>query len=350
MTGSLTTHPGRSSTSASAAHAVRYAVVSAIRNEEEYIEQTAGSLAAQSIVPSRWLIVDDGSSDRTPAILADLAKRFDWVRVLPLGELGGSNRCSRVMRAFLTGYRALAEEFDYVIKIDGDVTFEPDHVQRLLAHFDEDPRLGIASGTYTEPAGQGWRVFTLPEGYAVGALRAYRAECLSRVVAAVQPMLNDCSAPHGRASRGRDLTLSWDSIDHLYAESEGWKTHCFHELVMVHHRTEGGRSHVLKGLFEQGVVSWVMGYHPLYAFARGVFKMREYPYVVGGAALTWGYLWGGMQRVARADDRTRSLVRGRQMSRVRRAIGLGDRAGAAEDGVTPGPASPSASSTDQAGS
>jgi biofilm PGA synthesis N-glycosyltransferase PgaC len=302
---------------------IRYAVISAVRNEELYIARTAEALVAQTLRPVEWIIVDDGSTDGTRDILRGYAKQQDRLRIIELGELGGSNRCSRVMRAFFAGYREIGEGVDYIIKIDGDVTFEPDHIERLLAHFDEDRALGIASGTYMEPAGSSWRVFTLPEGYAVGALRAYRAECLRSIMEAVEPLTQQAETSPDNTEEGRRRvpTLSWDSIDHLYAGAAGWRTRCFHELMIVHHRTEGAREHVLAGLFEQGVVSYVMGYHPLYAVARGLRKTVEYPYVVGGIALTAGYLTSAMRRdVERADERTRHLVRESHMRRIRNAL------------------------------
>ncbi len=306
--------------------AAQYAVISTVRNEEEFIAQTAEALISQTITPRTWLIVDDGSTDGTLRIVEDYARHFDWIRVLSLGELGGSNRCSRIMRAFLTGFEQLDEEVGYVIKMDGDVTCEADHIERLLAHFEEDSRLGIASGTYTEPAGQGWRIHTLPEGYAVGALRAYRAKCLSEIVDAAAPsLIHGSRGDNGSSERVDELALSWDSVDHLYAEEAGWTTRCFHDLIIVHHRTEGARSHILRGQFEQGVVSYVMGYHPLFALARGVFKAKDYPYVVGGVALTLGYATSVFRPgVIRADETTRRLVRERQMRRIRMIFGRGD--------------------------
>ncbi len=308
----------------------RYAVITTIRNEERYIGQTAESLLAQTIQPSAWVIVDDGSTDTTPEIIGGYSDRNEWIRVVDLGRLGGTNRCIRVMRAFLAGYSELQGEFDFVIKSDGDVTFDPDHVERLLQHFAEDPGLGIASGSYIEPIGDGWRGGTRPEGYAVGALRAYRAECLRGVVEAVAPLCERvCSGDGDRERLDPKLILSWDSIDHLYAAEAGWSTQCFADPMFVHHRTEGSRSSILTGLYEQGVVSYVMGYHPLFAMARGVGRFAEHPYMVGGLAMNAGYLSAAMSPgIARADERTRRLVRKRHVHRMRGAL----RAGPGEKG------------------
>ncbi|MGV8083345.1 MAG: glycosyltransferase [Coriobacteriia bacterium] len=313
-------------------HTRRYAVLSTVRNEQDYIAATAKSLTEQTIPPACWHVVDDGSTDRTVEILDEFVRANPWISVECLGELGGSNRCSRVMRAFLHGYSALGSNYDYVVKVDGDVTFPPDHFERLFECFEEDPELGIASGTYTEPAGNGWIVHTIPEGYALGAVRMYRAECLAAVVEAVSPMVSSpaCDTANGKPSHGP--TLSWDSIDHLYAEEAGWQTRCFHDLVVVHHRTEGARTHVLKGLFEQGVVSYAMGYLPLFALARSMRKMLEYPVVVGALALNTGYLWGALHAsTTRADERTRRLVRERQKRRLHGFLAFG-RTKRAEDG------------------
>ena len=300
----------------------RYAVITTIRNEERYIGQTAESLLAQTIAPSAWVIVDDGSTDTTPDIIGGLAERFGWISVVDLGQLGGTNRCIRVLRAFLAGYAKLEGEYDFVIKSDGDVTFDLDHVERLLEHFADDSGLGIASGSYIEPIGNGWRVGTRSEGYAVGALRAYRAECLQYVVGVVAPMFDVGGHADDAGTRRRpELILSWDSVDHLYAEEAGWSTHCFAQPTFVHHRTEGSRSSMVRGLYEQGVVSYVMGYHPLFAMARGFSRIVQRPYVMGGLAMNAGYLSAAANpRVARADERTRRLVRRRHVRRMQGAM------------------------------
>jgi poly-beta-1,6-N-acetyl-D-glucosamine synthase len=296
----------------------RYAVVSTVRNEQDFIAQTAEALLSQTVCPSAWLIVDDGSTDRTREILADYVQRFDWIRVVELGELAGSNRCGRIMRAFITGYNELEGRFDYIVKMDGDVTFEQDHLERLFSHFDEDSTLGIASGTYTEPAGRGWRTHTLPHGYAVGALRVYRAECLADVVGATAPMLRAVSADVSAPSGTPLPVLSWDSIDHLYSDEAGWTTRCFHELIIVHHRTEGARGGLLRGQRDQGTVSYVMGYHPLFVIVRALIRMRDYPFFIGAMAFISGYVTAALRPdIVRADSETRRLVRERQTRRIR---------------------------------
>ena len=302
----------------------RYAVLSTVRNEEDYIGLTADSLIGQTVSPAAWLIVDDGSTDRTAEIIAEHARSAPWIRLVTLDASSGSNRCSRVMRAFLFGCRHLDGDFDFVVKVDGDVSFDSDHLESLFRHFDDNPRLGIASGSYKEPVGRGWVVQDMKPGYAMGAVRAYRAECLKTVVAAVSAEGGPAAASAADSQNDgmRRPPLSWDSIDHLYAEEEGWETRSFPELVVVHHRIEGGRTHVLRGQFEQGTVSYAMGYHPVFALGRGVRKMAEYPYVVGGVAQTAGYLWGALgRRVPRADAETRRLVRQRHSRRLRAFLG-----------------------------
>ncbi len=302
-----------------------YAVLSTVRNEEDYIGLTADSLIGQAVAPTVWLLVDDGSTDRTAEIIAERSCLVPWIRLVRLDESSGSNRCSRVMRAFLFGYGQLDGDFDFVVKVDGDVSFDPDHLEHLFRHFDDDPRLGIASGSYTEPAGRGWVVQDMKPGYAMGAVRVYRAECLDSVVAAMSVEGGPAAqCPAGPEDTVRTVPMSWDSIDHLYAEDAGWETRSFPELVVVHHRTEGARTHVLKGQFEQGLVSYAMGYHPAFALGRGVRKMAEYPYLVAGVAQTAGYLWGAVgRRVPRADAETRRLVRQRHTRRLRALLGAG---------------------------
>src|SRR3954447_26313391 len=125
-----------------------YVVVTPVRNEAAFVRQTIKSVAAQKLLPARWIIVDDGSKDGTGEILGDAALRYPWLKVVPRADRGFRKTGGGVVEAFYDGYAALdGIDWEFLVKLDGDLSFDPEYFEKCLAHFVADPRLGIGGGT-----------------------------------------------------------------------------------------------------------------------------------------------------------------------------------------------------------
>jgi poly-beta-1,6-N-acetyl-D-glucosamine synthase len=133
-----------------------YAVVTPARDEAANLPRLAACLAAQTIRPQAWNIVDNGSSDGTLELARRLAAEHDWVHILSLPGSSSADRGGPVVRALNAGIAALAEP-EIVVNVDADVSMEPHYFERLLARFDTDPSLGIASGSAFELRRGAWR-------------------------------------------------------------------------------------------------------------------------------------------------------------------------------------------------
>jgi asparagine synthase (glutamine-hydrolysing) len=283
-----------------------YAVITPVRDDAENLERLAGSLSAQAVAPSSWVIVDNGSADRTLEVARALADRHAWVQVV---EAPGGERSVRggpITRAFHKGLEALGERPAVVVKVDADISFEPDHFQRLLAAFAADDRLGIASGICHELEDGAWKPRFNTGGSVWGAARAYRRECLD----AVLPL---------------EESMGWDGIDELKARLAGWQTRTFTELPFRHHRGEGERDgRRWKAWTARGRAAHFMGYRSWYLALRAVHHSRSEP---AALAMVWGYTAAAAsrQRVC-ADAAVRAELRRTQnvrslASRRRDAIG-----------------------------
>ena len=162
--------------------ALSYALVTPAHDEEDHLPRLGESVVAQTVKPDVWLIVDDGSSDRTLELIGELEERHDWVRSLRIPPAASMARGGPVARSFSAGLAALDLEVDVVVKLDADVSFPPDHFERLLAGFAADPRLGLASGSAHEWKHGVWKQrFSTGTGV-WGAVRAYRRSCLPDVL------------------------------------------------------------------------------------------------------------------------------------------------------------------------
>ena len=128
-------------------HGSRYVIVSPVRDEEQYIEKTIRSVIAQTIQPSEWIIVNDGSHDNTARIIDAFAKEYPWIKVVHRTDRGLRVPGTGVMEAFYDGYQSLEfAGWDFVLKLDGDVGLEPDYFERCFERFNQDPKLGICGG------------------------------------------------------------------------------------------------------------------------------------------------------------------------------------------------------------
>lgn len=278
-----------------------YAVVTPARNEEGNLPRLAGALAAQTRPPVSWVVVDDCSSDGTRAVLAGLGSRLPWLSVLDRARdegagLAAGRREGRDLLGFREGIKTLPELPGVVIKIDADVDFDETYCEQLIARFEADPRLGIASGTCTEREDGAWVRRTKAESTVWGASRAYRRECVDDLF-------------------GFEPCMGWDGLDELRVQLRGYTTETFVELPFRHNRPEGGRelTSVHQGA-ALGRASWYMGYRPSYLVLRALYRARTQPAAV---AMLWGYTAAAIRRAPRYGDRAVvGLLRERQRLRV----------------------------------
>ena len=240
------------------------------------------------------MIVDNGSSDESPDVIARIvehlavcvrdqcAERRPEHRSWPADRRGLPGGCGKSRRA----------EPDVVLKLDADVSFDPDYFERLLHAFSENDRLGIASGTCYEQNETGeWRATYTTRGHVRGATRAYRSECFRSVT----PL---------------EERMGWDGIDELRAQVAGWQTASIPDVRFYHHRPLGARERAWSKWVGQGDMAHYMGYRFAYLLARTGYRMIREP---AAAGMVWGYLSAVLDRREQyADPQVRDHLRRQQ--------------------------------------
>ena len=198
------------------------------RNEEDNLRRLAAAMLAQHVRPVAWVIVENGSVDGTLDIALELEHAYSWVRVLRTQASNGYDRTSAYMNAFHRGVDELDGAGDVVVKLDADVSFEPDYFAGLVQAFEDDPQLGIASGTLLEVRGGGWREIVLLGDHCWGPTRAYRRACLEVVL----PL---------------DDSVGYSVIDETRAHLAGFRTRTLRQLPFRHHRPKAPAKGVAGG-------------------------------------------------------------------------------------------------------
>jgi hypothetical protein len=280
-------------------------LVSPVFDEEKNLESTARALAAQTVSPARWVVVDDGSRDGTLALARRLAAEIDFMEVITSGDLevDGADKLAeaREARAFNLGLaHAGRRDYDFIGKLDGDVELPPEWFASLLARFDEDPRLGLAGGRLVEADEDGgWNRLEIPAHHVHGAVKLFRRQCLEEI-------------------GGIPERLGWDTIDETYARMRGWETRSFDDLVARHNRPWGSADGRLRGRARHGECAWILHYDPFWVTLRSVKVGRSSPPVVSGAAFLYGYVRAAASGVPRVEDpEFRRFARGELRSRMR---------------------------------
>jgi biofilm PGA synthesis N-glycosyltransferase PgaC len=267
----------------------QYLLISPCRDEAQYIRRTLDSIAAQSVLPALWVIVDDGSSDQTPAILEEYARRLPYVRVLRRVDRGGRQVGPGVIEAFYAGLETVRlEDFDYLCKLDMDIDLPVRYFELLMQRMESNPRIGTTSGKpwFIHPR----RGALVPEicgdEMSAGMTKFYRVACFKEIGGFVRQVM-------------------WDGIDCHRARMLGWivESADFEPLRFVHLRPQGA-SHkgIWTGRVRAGFGQYFMGTSALYYFAVALYRIPAHPVVIGSVAMLWGYLRSWLKGLPRYDD------------------------------------------------
>jgi glycosyltransferase involved in cell wall biosynthesis len=277
-----------------------YVVITPARDEERTIGDTIRSMRAQRVKPLRWVVVNDGSTDATRAILADQLGNEGWVEILDRGDRGHRALGGGVVEAFYCGFERVRDlPWDYVVKLDADLCFGEDYFGNLLRRFRENPKLGIASG----------KTFLIERG------RKRIEYCHDEHVRGPAKMYSRAAF---EAIGGLEAVRGWDMIDETRAQMLGIETRSFVEEELIHLRPVDARQpHRLRSRYEMGKLYWYLGYHWAYHIVRCLrSSVQDPPRGAGGALLLAGYLAAAGSRAPRYDPDYVRFVRQKQRARM----------------------------------
>jgi poly-beta-1,6-N-acetyl-D-glucosamine synthase len=265
-----------------------YVVISPCRNEADFMRQTLDTVIAQTVRPLQWVIVDDGSSDETPRILANYASRNDWIKIVTRTDRGKRAVGPGVVEAFYAGYETInPEDYDYLCKLDLDLRLPTRYFETLIERMESNPRIATCSGkAYIEKNGS-----LVNERHgdetSIGASKFYRMSCFQEIGGFVREVM-------------------WDGIDCHRCRMKGWVACSWDddpELRFVHLRPMGSsQQSIYTGRMRHGYGQYFMGTGFVYMMASAIYRIPEKPYVLGGLTILWGWLRSALLRKRRYND------------------------------------------------
>lgn len=276
----------------------RYLLVSPCRNEADYMRKTLDSVVAQSVTPAKWVIVDDGSTDATPDILAEYAAAHDWIEVVTKPNRGHRAVGPGVIEAFYYGLDQVDwQGFDYLCKLDLDLDLSAGYFEGLMQRMEDNPRIGSCSGKPYFKAGGKMVSEKCGDEMSVGMTKFYRNACFQEIGGFVREVM-------------------WDAIDCHKSRQLGWITCSWDEpeLRFEHLRAMGSsQKSVLTGRARHGFGQYYMGSNFFFFTATCLFRMAHPPFVIGGLASWWGYVRAALKGEAQQEDKElRAFIRAYQ--------------------------------------
>jgi hypothetical protein len=204
------------------------------------------------------------------------------------------------MEAFYAGYAASTlDGWDFIVKLDADLSFDPTYFEQCFRKFSKDPRIGIGGGTIYQIEGAQRTIDAPgdPPFHVRGATKIYRRECWERI----EPLV---------------VGPGWDTIDEVKANRLGWTTRTFPDLQLIQHKPTGAADGSWRDAYKNGRANYASGYHPAFMFAKCMKRLSAKPYVIQSVALIAGYCSGYLKRLPQADNETKRYLRRQQINHL----------------------------------
>ena len=280
-----------------------FVLISPVRNEEKYIKEAIESVISQTVLPIKWVIVNDGSTDGTNDVVKRYQKDHDFIDLIGIEHQEQRSLVSRV-KAVHVGMRHVENlDFEFLGILDADITLPNNYYETILDKFHKDPKLGIAGGlVLDEYDGKIHNPRASNLNHVAGGIQFFRKECFQTV------------GPYAAPKWGGS-----DAIAENYARMRGWQVVCYPEMKVLHHRQTG-----IVGLnrfrvrFREGIADYTLGTHPLFFLVKSCRRIVWKPVIFSTVLMLFGYIWAFLRRYKRdVSKELISFLRKEQINRMK---------------------------------
>lgn len=253
-----------------------YVLITAARNEEKYIENTIKAIIAQTVLPVKWIIVSDGSTDRTDEIVLQYTAQYKFITLVrKSADINGQVNFSSKVHAIKMGYEKLRDiDYSFIGILDGDVTFDSCYYAKVLNKFSKNFRLGIAGGIILDQYDD-YCIRRSPSNsnYVSGCIQFFRRKCYA-----------DIGGLFPIKEGGEDTMAA------ISAQMKGWVVEAFEELEVYHHKHNRNIQGRLKEAFRAGQMFYALGSQPLFEILKNIKSITTAPYLLFAMTRMCGYL------------------------------------------------------------
>ncbi|MDD5195918.1 MAG: glycosyltransferase family 2 protein [Candidatus Omnitrophica bacterium] len=284
---------------------IKYILITAARDEEEYIEKTIQSVVSQTVLPQKWIIVSDGSTDRTVTIVQKYVSQYSWIELIRIPGHKDRQFASKA-NAFNAGLLKVKDtEYEVIGNLDADISFENNYFEFILGKFTEISELGVAGTPFMEEDSFHYDYRFANIEHVSGYCQLFRRSCFEEI------------GGYAPVERGG---IDWIAV--TTARMKGWKTQIFKGKISYHHRKIGtSDGNILNAWFKQGCKDYSLGSHPLWHILRSFYQIKNKPYLLGGVLLFLGYTWSSLCRIERpVSDELMKFYRNEQIQRLKRIL------------------------------
>jgi glycosyltransferase involved in cell wall biosynthesis len=252
----------------------QYVLITPARNEAEYLPIVIDTVINQTIKPLQWIIVNDGSTDRTEEIVLKAQAENPFIKLVQ--EKGEAKRSfGSKAKAFKAGFSALHEHsYNYIGNLDADVSMEYDYYSKVIENMEKHKRLGVAGGVVWDRTDNGYKRTMSSLNHAVGAVQFWRRECYEAI------------------GGYRKVTVGGvDSIAELTARMLGWETRSFPDLAVFHHKSVDSASGktAIRISYRAGMTDYHIGTNYLFALLKAVRRWKKNPVVLSTIVRIYAY-------------------------------------------------------------
>jgi poly-beta-1,6-N-acetyl-D-glucosamine synthase len=260
---------------------VKYVVITPAHNEERFIEKTIFSMIAQTVRPLKWIIVNDGSTDRTSEIVGKYLSQYEFIELLTV-ERGTERSFGNKARAFNLGAQHLkGVNYEFIGNLDADMVLEPDYYSNMFRIFSEDRKLGVCGGIVYTTAGNTLVTMDQTLNSVGGAIQLFRRECFADIGAGYMPL------PYGGIDAAAEIT----------AKMKGWSVRKSLENKVYEQRQTGTAiSSPLTACYRLGCRFHSLGYSLAFFGLRCLYRIGDPPLVIGGCATFLGFVSSMIKR------------------------------------------------------
>lgn len=265
-----------------------YVLITAARNEEQHIGKVIESILAQTLLPRNWVIISDGSTDRTDEIVKSYSSKHDFIKFIRADHNKHYSFASKVHAIHIAIEQLKDMEFDFIGNLDADILLPSNYYETVLGEFKRNPKLGIAGGIIAEPVGGKWVDQNVSLNSVAGAVQLFTRECYEEI-GGLQPFR------YG----GEDAAAE------IVARMKGWEVRTFTGVRALHDRRVGnGNGSIWKARFREGKMFHDLGYGPDFFILRSIYRVLDRPYLFGSMLQMFGYSWSALRgdRVTLPED------------------------------------------------